>query len=132
MVAKWAPYETAEGHISIHDPVSGEWHDVPYKDAPRWAKWEARRRAELYRSGHRHAYDLSSAQMHEILEALLGALYLSAGVGSGVLAVISIFKRHERGFLVYLALIPAAFATILVAGQILYLTVFVLTGGQIH
>jgi len=66
MVAKWAPYETAEGHISIHDPVSGEWHDVPYKDAPRWAKWEARRRAELYRSGHRHAYDLSSAQMHEI------------------------------------------------------------------
>ena len=66
------------------------------------------------------------------VEALLGALYLSAGVGSGVLAVISIFKGHERGFLVYLALIPAAFATILVAGQILYLTVFVLTGGQIH
>ena len=64
--------------------------------------------------------------------ALSGALYLSAGVGSGVLAVISIFKRHERSFLVYLALIPAAFATILVAGQILYLTVFVLTGGQIH
>src|SRR5215208_607868 len=32
--------------------------------------------------------------------ALLGALYLSAGVGSGVLAVISIFKRHERSFLV--------------------------------
>ncbi|MBD0328372.1 MAG: hypothetical protein ICV68_18295 [Pyrinomonadaceae bacterium] len=66
------------------------------------------------------------------VEALLGALYLSAGVGSGVLTVISIFKRHERSFLVYLALIPAAFATILVAGQILYLTVFVLTGGQIH
>ena len=66
------------------------------------------------------------------VEALSGALYLSAGVGSGVLAVISIFKRHERSFLVYLALIPAAFATILVAGQILYLTVFVLTGGQIH
>ena len=64
--------------------------------------------------------------------ALLSALYLSAGVGSGVLAVISIFKRHERSFLVYLALIPAAFATILVAGQILYLIVFVLTGDRIH
>jgi hypothetical protein len=33
---------------------------------------------------------------------------------------------------VYLALIPAAFATVLVAGEILYLIVFVLTGGQIH
>ena len=62
----------------------------------------------------------------------MGALYLSAGVGSGVLAVISIFKGHERSFLVYLALIPAAFATVLVAGEILYLIVFVLTGGQIH
>ena len=64
--------------------------------------------------------------------ALLGALYLSAGVGSGVLAVISIFKGHERSFLVYLALIPATFATVLIAGEILYLIVFVLTGGQIH
>jgi hypothetical protein len=34
MVAKWAPYETAKGHISIHDPVNGEWHDVVYKGAP--------------------------------------------------------------------------------------------------
>jgi hypothetical protein len=35
MVAKWAPYETAKGHISIHDPVNGEWHgewhDVVYR-----------------------------------------------------------------------------------------------------
>ena len=66
------------------------------------------------------------------LGALLGALYLSAGVGSGVLAVISIFKRHERSFLVYLALIPATFATVLIAAEIVYLIVFVLTGGQIH
>jgi hypothetical protein len=66
MVAKWAPYETAKGHISIHDPGSGEWHDVALRHAPGWAKWEARRRAELYRNGGRHAYDLTSAQMEEI------------------------------------------------------------------
>jgi len=34
MVAKWAPYETAKGHISINDPVNGEWHDVVDKGAP--------------------------------------------------------------------------------------------------
>jgi hypothetical protein len=66
MVAKWAPYETAKGHVSIHDPGSGEWHDVVHKHAPGWAKWEARRRASLYKSGNRHAYDLTSAQMEEI------------------------------------------------------------------
>lgn len=68
MVAKWAPYETAKGHVSIHDPWSGEWHDVVHKHAPGWAKWEARQRASLYKSGDRHAYDLTSAQMEEIWE----------------------------------------------------------------
>ncbi len=69
MVAKWAPYETARGHISIHDLGSGEWHDLPYREAPGWAQREARRRAELYKGGDRHAYDLTSAQMHEVWEA---------------------------------------------------------------
>lgn len=69
MVAKWAPYETAKGHISIHDPDSGEWYDVVYKEAPGWAKWEARRRTELYKASNCHAYDLTSAQMHEIWKA---------------------------------------------------------------
>ncbi len=68
MVAKWAPYETARGHISIHDPVNGEWYDVQYKDAPGWAQREARRRVELYKAGDRHAYDLTSDQMREIWE----------------------------------------------------------------
>lgn len=66
LVAKWAPYETARGHISIHDPGSGEWYDVQYKDVSGWAQREARRRAELYKNGNRHAYELNSAQMHEI------------------------------------------------------------------
>ena len=65
-VAKWASYETAKGHISIHDPGSGEWHDVALKHAPGWAKWEARKRTDLYKSGNRHAYDLTSVQIEEI------------------------------------------------------------------
>ena len=69
LVAKWAPYETARGHISIHDPGSGEWHDVTYKDSSPWARWEAKRRTELYKAGNRHAYDLSSTQIHAIWEA---------------------------------------------------------------
>jgi len=63
MVAKYA---RARGYISIFDPLNAEWHDVEFKDAPPWAKWEARKRAELYRGGDRHAYDLTSAQIHEI------------------------------------------------------------------
>ena len=67
-----------------------------------------------------------------VVGMLLGVLYILCGITGGVFAVLTIWKRHERGFLVYLALIPAAFATFLVLGEILYLIVFVLTGRQIH
>jgi hypothetical protein len=66
LVAKWSKHF---GYITIHDPASGERHDLAMKDAPRWAKEEARRAAALYKSGNRHAYDLTSAQMEEIWEA---------------------------------------------------------------
>ena len=68
LVAKWANYELAKGHVSIFDPVEGEWHDVPWKDAPSWAKWEAPKRAALYKAGDRRAYDLTSLQMHDLWE----------------------------------------------------------------
>jgi hypothetical protein len=67
-----------------------------------------------------------------VVGMLLGVLYILSGVAGGVLAVLAIWKRHERSLLVYLALIPAALATFLVLGEILYLIVFVLTGRQIH
>jgi hypothetical protein len=67
-----------------------------------------------------------------VVGMLLGVLYILCGITGGVMAVLSIWKRHERSFLVYLALISAALATFLVAGEILYLIVFVLTGRQIH
>jgi hypothetical protein len=60
------------------------------------------------------------------------ALYILCGITGGFFAVLAIWKRHERSFLVYLALIPAALATFLVLGEILYLIVFVLMGRQIH
>ncbi len=69
LVAKWAPYEIARGYVSIHDPTEGEWHDLPWKASPSWTRWEARKRAEMYRAGDRHAYDLTSTQMHEIWQA---------------------------------------------------------------
>ena len=68
MVAKWADYEIAKGHISMHDPGSGEWHDITYRDAQSWARWEARKRTELYRGGDRRAYELTSRQMEQIWE----------------------------------------------------------------
>src|SRR5215211_7760365 len=47
LVAKWS----AEfGFISLHDPGSGAWHDVPTMEAPGWAKWEVRKRKQLYRA----------------------------------------------------------------------------------
>jgi len=41
LVARWS-YE--HGYISLHDPTTGEWHDVPVKGAPEWARNEALRR----------------------------------------------------------------------------------------
>jgi hypothetical protein len=69
LVAKWAPYDVAKGHIRIHDPGFGEWYDVPYKDAPSWAQREARKRAELYKSGDRHTYELNARQMEQTWQA---------------------------------------------------------------
>jgi hypothetical protein len=63
LVAKWS---SEFGFVSIHDPGSGAWHDVPVKDAPGWAKWEARKRKELYKAGDRRAYELTSKHMQQI------------------------------------------------------------------
>jgi len=38
LVAKWAPYKKAKGCVTIHDPMTGEWHDLPYRDVPTWAQ----------------------------------------------------------------------------------------------
>jgi hypothetical protein len=63
LVAKWS----AEfGFISLHDPGSGAWHDVPTMEAPGWTKWEARKRKQLYRAGDRHAYELTRKHMEQI------------------------------------------------------------------
>jgi len=43
-VARWS---REFGFISIHDPTSGEWYDLPTKEAPEWAKNECFKRREL-------------------------------------------------------------------------------------
>ena len=69
LVARWADYRKAKGHVTIHDPTSGGWHDLPWKDAPGWAQREALKRSSLYRSsGDAGAFDLSAAQIEEIWE----------------------------------------------------------------
>jgi hypothetical protein len=69
LVAKWADYKKAKGHISIHDPGSDEWADLPYEAAPSWAQREARKRSEIYRStGDARAFDYTAAEMHAIWE----------------------------------------------------------------
>jgi hypothetical protein len=56
------------GYVAIHDPNTGEWHDIPMQDAHDWAKSEAFRRKELYRSGMRKAYRLTSREMEDLWE----------------------------------------------------------------
>jgi hypothetical protein len=63
LVAAWSG---EFGFISMHDPTSGEWHDLHWKDAPGWARWEARERKELYRKGNRKAHRLTSREMAQI------------------------------------------------------------------
>jgi hypothetical protein len=54
------------GFLELHDPLTGEVHEIATEDAPAWAKWEASRRKTLYRIGRGDAYDLTSAQMAQI------------------------------------------------------------------
>jgi hypothetical protein len=54
------------GYVSLHDPTTGEWHDLKTTVAPEWAVGEARRRKELYKTGNRRAYRLSARDMEEV------------------------------------------------------------------
>jgi hypothetical protein len=54
------------GYVSLHDPTTGEWHDLKTTVAPEWAVGEARKRNELYKSGNRRAYRLSARDMEEV------------------------------------------------------------------
>jgi hypothetical protein len=63
LVATWS----AEfGYVSLHDPTTGEWHDLKTSIAPEWAVGEARKRKELYKSGNRRAYRLSARDMEDL------------------------------------------------------------------
>jgi len=66
LVAVWS---RTFGYVSIHDPVFGEWHDVPVKEAPSWAKWEAGKRKELRKSGNKRAYRLTAKEIQEVWES---------------------------------------------------------------
>jgi hypothetical protein len=66
LVAAWS---VEFGFISVHDPTTGEWHDLHWKDAPGWARWEARKRKELYGDGNRKAHRLTSREIGEIWAA---------------------------------------------------------------
>jgi hypothetical protein len=69
LVARWGDYRKAKGHVSIHDPTSGGWHDLPWKDAPGWAQQEAVQRSSLYRSsGDAEVFNLNAAQIEAIWE----------------------------------------------------------------
>lgn len=63
LVATWS---VEFGYVSMHDPTTGEWHDLPTKEAPSWAIWEARKRKELYKDGNRKAYRLTSREMEKL------------------------------------------------------------------
>ena len=65
LAAKWS---IEFGYISMHDPLSGEWHDLPTKEAPSWAKWEAGKRKELNKAGNHRASRLTSRELERIWE----------------------------------------------------------------
>ncbi len=66
LIATWS---TEFGYVSLHDPTTGEWHDLRTVDAPGWVMGEARRRKGLYKAGNRSAYRLSSREMEELWKA---------------------------------------------------------------
>jgi hypothetical protein len=66
LVARWSQ---TFGYVSLHDPTTGEWHDLQTKEAPDWAVREARKRKEFYNVGNHKAYRLTAQGMEEIWEA---------------------------------------------------------------
>jgi hypothetical protein len=66
LVATWS---RVFGYLSIHNPTTGTWHDLPTKGALDWTRREARRRKELYKSGDRKAYRYTSGKMEQLWEA---------------------------------------------------------------
>lgn len=66
LVARWA---MRFGYVGIHDPTSGEWHDLRVGDAPPWAVREARKRKALWGEGETLAYEFTAGEMEEIWES---------------------------------------------------------------
>jgi hypothetical protein len=66
LVAAWS---VEFGFISVHDPTTGGWHDLHWKDVAGWARREARKRKELYGDGNRRAHRLTLREMGEIWAA---------------------------------------------------------------
>jgi hypothetical protein len=62
LIAMWS---REFGYISIHDPTTGEWHDLSTKEAPDWARREAFRRKEL-RKCEGITRTLTASEMQEI------------------------------------------------------------------
>jgi hypothetical protein len=62
LIARWS-YEF--GYVSLHDPTTGEWHDVAIEEAPKWAKREAFKRKEL-RKLHSINRLLTQIEMEEV------------------------------------------------------------------
>lgn len=47
LIARWS---REFGYISLHDPNTGEWCDINWKDAPDWSQREAFKRKDLFKS----------------------------------------------------------------------------------
>jgi len=52
------------GYIALHNPNDGEWVEIPFKEAPSWARTEAFSRRELRKAGKAH--DLTAREMEEL------------------------------------------------------------------
>jgi len=63
-----AAWSFAFGYVSLHDPTTGEWHDLPIEEAPDWAVREAKKRKTLYKQGNHRAYKLTAVEMSEVRE----------------------------------------------------------------
>jgi len=83
------------GFISIHDPTTGEWHDIPTKGAPAWAKAEAFKRKDLYRSGERRL--LTQAELEEIwAKGRIEDEGIVDGVGAAMDSKGLVFEDYQR------------------------------------
>ena len=68
----------------------------------------------------RFGYNTQQTELERALLIGYGIVMMLCGLASGVVGLIAILRRHERSWMVWMVLLPSAFAFIFIIGEFLF------------